>query len=498
MATFRIAAQMIAYQTVEAIEILAHVRRAGCNIYPRRRSKPEHRLRPVQYGQQALQRFRIESPTHFDPAPAPQLNNQNTFAPSAAVGIPRRGRNHFNGKQRSGSRLRPALHASAIFIQRPYSQAPLLAKRRPQQSARFKLRNQRIDPSPAPPSPHHSRFTHNSSAPLNAAQEQGALLRRLLLNERRRRAVKLREAGLSVRETARQCELSMHTVVTAHKAYRRGGWAQVKICRSGRPPGSGRQLSADQEQKIQCLIADRMPGQLKLAYALWTRQAVSELIEAIYGVRLTVRNTGKYLKRWGFTPQRPLKKAYEQSPAAKAKTEGAEIQWGDETGLRSDDVRGRGYAPKGQTPVVLANANREKLSVISTVTNKGQMRWKVFSGALNAKVLTGFLERLARQQEKKIFLILDNLRVHHSKPVKKWLAEHAEKIEVFYLPSYSPELNPDELLNANLKQRVTKTVPAKNKIALTRTAIGALRSIQKQPQRVESYFQQKNVCYAAA
>ena len=211
-------------------------------------------------------------------------------------------------------------------------------------------------------------------------------------------------------------------------------------------------------------------------------------------------------------PQRPLKKAYEQSSAAvskwvheqylkiaaQAKQEGAEIQWGDETGLRFDDVRGRGYAPKGKTPVVLAHANRSKLSVISTVTNKGQMRWKVFSGALNAKILIGFMKRLVHGREKRVFLILDNLRVHHSKAVKKWLAENEEKIQVFYLPSYSPELNPDELLNADLKQRVTKAVPARNKLALTRTAIGALRSIQKQPARVESYFEQENVSYAAA
>ena len=142
---------------------------------------------------------------------------------------------------------------------------------------------------------------------------------------------------------------------------------------------------------------------MKLAYALWTRRAVSEVIEAVYGVRLAVRNMGKYLKRWGFTSQRPLKKAYEQSPAAVArwmheeypeiakatKKEGAEIHWGDETGLRSVGVHGRGYAPKGKTPVVLTNANQSKLSVISTVTNKGQMRWKVFSGGLNAKVLIG-------------------------------------------------------------------------------------------------------------
>jgi len=154
-----------------------------------------------------------------------------------------------------------------------------------------------------------------------------------------------------------------------------------------------------------------------MGYALWTRQAVGELIEARYGIRLKVRNVGKYLKRWGYTPQKPLKKAYEQSPAAvgrwlnedypiiaaRAKQEGAEIQWGDESGLRSDDVRGRGYTPKGQTPVLRVNVRREGLSVISTVTNKGQMRWRVFSGALNAKILIGFLQRLTRPQQRKIF-----------------------------------------------------------------------------------------------
>lgn len=211
-----------------------------------------------------------------------------------------------------------------------------------------------------------------------------------------------------MREVALQCELSTHTVVEAHKAFRHDGWRAVNIHRAGRPVGSGRILTPEQEDKIQRLIQDRTPDQLKLSYALWTRQAVSELIEALYGVRLTVRNMGKYLKRWGFTPQRPLKKAYEQNPIAvekwvneeypkiaeAAKREGAEIQWGNETSLRSDDVRGRGYAPKRKTPVVLANANRSKLSVILTVTNKGEMRWEIFSGALDAKILIGFLKRL--------------------------------------------------------------------------------------------------------
>ena len=331
------------------------------------------------------------------------------------------------------------------------------------------------------------------------------------LNERRRRAVKLRLAGVSIRDVARQCELSTNTVMRAHRAYEQGGWAAVKVKRGHRPKGSGRLLSPQEEQEVQWLIQDRTPDQLKMNYALWTRQAVSELIEVRTGVRLQVRTVGKYLKRWGYTPQKPLKKAYEQSPVAvgkwlqetypaiakRAKTEGAEIHWGDETGLRSDDVRGRGYAPRGQTPVLRINSRREGLSVVSTVTNKGEMRWKVFSGALNARILIGFLNRLVRRRKDKIFLLLDNLRVHHSKLVKHWLARNADRIEVFYLPSYSPELNPDELLNADLKQRVTTAAPARTAKALTRTAITSLRSIQKQPARIQSYFKHKDVNYAA-
>lgn len=341
---------------------------------------------------------------------------------------------------------------------------------------------------------------------------EGHRLPRAVLNECRRRAVKLRLSGATIVETAAQCELGRSAIIRTMQAYERGGWKAVAVSIAGRPPGSGRLLTAEQERKIQQLIQDRTPDQLKLAYALWTRQAVSELVEATFGVRLTVRNMGKYLRRWGFTPQRPLKKAYEQSPeavrkwvnheypriAAQARREGAEIQWGDETGLRSDDVRGRGYAPKGKMPVVLANVNRSRLSVISAVTNKGQMRWKVFSGALNAKILTGFMKRLVHGRQKRVFLILDNLRVHHSKAVKAWIEKNQTRIAVFYLPSYSPDLDPDEMLNADLKQYVTKAAPTRNKIDLTRTAIGALRSIQKQPGRVESYFGQKDLAYAAS
>ena len=244
---------------------------------------------------------------------------------------------------------------------------------------------------------------------------------------------------------------------------------------------------------------------------LWTRSAVGELIEQCFGITLSVRGVGVYLKRWGFTPQKPMKKAYEQSPAAvkkwleqdypaiaaRAKNEGADLHWGDASGLRSDDVRGRGYAPVGQTPVVRVNNNRHGLSVISTVTNKGQMRWKIFEGALNTDILPDFLKRLIRGADRKIFLILDNLRVHHSKPVKAWLAANRERIEVFYLPSYSPELNPDEMANADLKQAVTKLARARTKLQLVKVTARHLRSVQRQPERIRKCLEHEPIRYAA-
>lgn len=331
------------------------------------------------------------------------------------------------------------------------------------------------------------------------------------LNERRRRAVKMRLQGVSLKETAAQCEMSRTTVIAALRAYEAGGWKAVDIERPGRPSGTGRTLTAEQEREVQRLIRDRTPDQLKMVYALWSRQAVAELIRERYGIELAVRTMGLYLERWGFTPQKPMKKAYEQSPAAVkkwheeqypviaacAKVEGAEIHWGDETGLRSDDVRGRSYAPQGQTPVVRVNNKRHGLSVISTVTNKGTMRWKIFDGALNSDILIDFMKRLVRDAGRKVYLILDNLRVHHSKPVKAWLAEHKHEIEVFYLPSYSPELNPDEMANADLKQAVTKLAPARTKLQLVKATSKHLRSVQRQPERIKRYFEHEPVRYAA-
>ena len=330
-------------------------------------------------------------------------------------------------------------------------------------------------------------------------------------HERRVQVIRLRNAGHTYDEIAAQTGLSRTGVFDICKRHEAGGAKALRDAPGGRKLGQGRRLDEAQETAVRKMIVDKSPDQLKMPYALWSRIAVGELIEQLFGIRLPVRTMGLYLARWGFTPQKPIKKAYEQSPAAvkkwlqedypviaaNAKAEGAEIHWGDETGLRSDDVRGRSYAPKGETPVVRVNSKRHGLSVISTVTNKGQMRWKAFDGALNSDILIDFLRRLIKDARRKIYLILDNLRVHNSKPVKAWLAEHKQEIEVFYLPSYSPELNPNEMANADLKHAVTKLAPARTKLQLVKATTSHLRSVQRKPARIKSYFEHAPVRYAA-
>ena len=280
----------------------------------------------------------------------------------------------------------------------------------------------------------------------------------------------------------------------------------------GRRSGEDRVLTPAQEEALQRTICDKRPEQLKMDFALWSRAAVMQLIEREFGIKLHVRSVGKYLARWGFTPQKPIKRAYEQSPAAvqdwldnrypdiaqRARQEGAEVHWGDETALVNTDVRGRSFAPKGKTPVAMAvGGTRQKLSMIASVTNQGKARWMIIDGAFNHEKLIEFFESLVKDAGKKIFLILDNLGVHHCKPVKAWLAENKDKMEVFYLPSYSPELNPEERLNADLKHVIRAKVPVRTKPKLLAAAVDHMNTIANSPERVKAYFRDAFVKYAA-
>lgn len=346
----------------------------------------------------------------------------------------------------------------------------------------------------------------------NMDKEDGRKLSRQAQHERRKLAVRLHRQGRSFKDVAAALSMSENTVRSAVKLAQAEGIKALAPKPTGRSVGDKRRLTAQQELHIQRQICKHRPEQLQLSFALWTRAAVTQLVEQEFGITLPVRTTGEYLKRWGFTPQRPITRAYEQRPEAvkawldqqypqiaqRAKDEDAEIHWGDETAVVNTDVRGRGYQPKAQTPVAyVAGGTRHKLSMISTVTNQGKARWMIVDEAFNSDKLIEFLEALIKDAPKKVFLILDNLRVHHSKPVKAWLAEHQTQIEVFYLPSYSPELNPDERLNADLKYALGSRVQLRTKDKLKAATKGHMDMLDKHPERVRSYFQDPRVRYAA-
>ena len=195
------------------------------------------------------------------------------------------------------------------------------------------------------------------------------------------------------------------------------------------------------------------------------------------------------MRRW-------LRRGY-PAIAARAKAEGGIVFRGDGTGLRSDDVRGRSYAPRGRTPEVRVNHRRADLGLISAVTNKGELRWMVLDGAITAPDLIRFLTRLVRDAGRKVFPILDRLPVHRSAKVRDWLTGREADIAVFHLPGYSPELNPDEGVNGDLKGAVTRRAPARTKARLRRAVVGHMRSLSKRPDRVRSFFGHRTFRYAA-
>jgi len=328
----------------------------------------------------------------------------------------------------------------------------------------------------------------------------------------RRRVVAALNAGMKQIEAVRVFGVSRAALNNWLRAWREGGEAALAARRRGRPPGQSR-LAPWQAATVVNLITDRTPDQLKLPFVLWTREAVAGLVRERFGIAISVWTAGRYLKGWGFTPQKPVRRAWERDSAAvrrwlkaqyprirrEAKREGAEIHWGDEMGLRSDHQAGRSYSPRGKTPVIEGTGQRFGCNVISTVTNRGTLRFMVFKRRFTAKVFIGFLERLVRSAQGKVCLIVDGHPVHKSKAVGRWLEEpkHRAKIRMFILPAYSPDLNPDEFLNHDVKQNAVGRRRARDREALIANVRGYLRSTQKRPDIVRNYFRAPSVRYAA-
>jgi len=326
----------------------------------------------------------------------------------------------------------------------------------------------------------------------------------------RRRAVHVVTQGKSQTEVAKIFHVSRSAVAEWMRLYRQGGDRALAARKRGRP----KQIRLKPWQSAQTVrtIKDRCPDQIKLPFALWTRDAVAQLINERFNVKISRWTAGRYLKRWGFTPQKPARRAFEQNPElvqrwldteypdirAAAKQEGAEIQWGDEMGVRSDHQSGRTWGKKGKTPIVMSTGQRFGCNMISTITNRGKLRFMIFHQRFNADVFLTFLRRLIRSVDHKIYLIVDNLSVHKAGKVKKWLERHKEQIQIFYLPPYSPDLTPDELLNNDVKNNASGRQRPRTRDEMTKNLRSYLHSTQKYPLIVKNYFKSEKVAYAAA
>jgi len=287
--------------------------------------------------------------------------------------------------------------------------------------------------------------------------------------ELRKQIVRLKQSGRPTVEIVEITGLRSQSINRIWRSFQAGGQEAIRMRPQGRRVGEKRRLTLEQEMRLQRLMVDKTPEQLRFKFALWTRRAVKEVIFRDFRVDVPLRTISHYLKRWGFTVQKPTVRAYEQNPKAvsqwltetypsiqrQAKEEGGEIHWGDETGVEASDYARSGYAPKGRTPVVYTagNSKKTRVNMISSITNQGQVRFMLYEDKMTSEVFLKFLYRLVKDAKKKVFLIVDNLRVHHSRAVSDWLSkeENRSRLELFFLPSYSPELNPDERLNSDLK-----------------------------------------------
>ena len=258
-------------------------------------------------------------------------------------------------------------------------------------------------------------------------------------------------------------------------------------------------------------VSQKTPDELGLDYALWNSKIIQEYVEKKYGIRYHRRSIRKIMTRLGFTAQKPMKMAQQRNPKkvkawletaypkikVKAMQEGARIYWGDEMGIQTTDNRARTYGLKGKTPIIKKNISRIKCNMLAIISPQGFMNWTVFKENFDSDKFITFLARIIRQIDQKIFLILDNHPVHKSRKVQDYVEKHKEKLELFFLPPYCPDLNPQELVNQDVKSNATTFRLIKNMHNLTYSLRLYLKRIQLNPSKIRNFFLKKEVRYAA-
>lgn len=328
------------------------------------------------------------------------------------------------------------------------------------------------------------------------------------LEEIRIRAVQQVQNGESPEVVIRALGFSSRCIYLWLAAYRSGGWDALK---AGKISGRPKKISGPQMKWVYDTVTTKNPLQLKFAFALWTRPLIRTAILRKFGIKLSLASIGRLLAQLGLSCQRPLAKAIEKNPSLveawlkkefpaiqkRARTERAEIYFGDESGVRSDFHSGTTWAKKGQTPVVQHIGRRFSLNMISAVSNKGAMRFMVTKQRISSLLFIEFLKRLMTAQKRKIFLIVDGHPSHKARAVKAYIETLKGKLELFFLPPYSPELNPDEYVWNDVKNNGVGRSAIVTPNDLKRAVIGRLRHIQKRPEKVRSFFQSKTTAYAA-
>ncbi|PNE39920.1 IS630 family transposase [Streptomyces noursei] len=338
-------------------------------------------------------------------------------------------------------------------------------------------------------------------------ENDGRKLGRKTLEELRIRTVRrILEEEVRPDEAAETLGLARSTVYGWLTAYRTGGWDALK---ERKAPGAVPKLSVEQQRALFKLVAGRDPRQLEFDFALWTRERVRELIRREFGVKMHVTAVGRLLRRLGLTPQRPLWRAWQQDPArverwkreefpalkAEAKKAGASIWFADEAGIRSDFHAGTTWAPAGQTPVVKTTGRRASVNMISAVTGKGALRFMVVEGGVNAGVFLTFVRRLVADTDRPVFLVMDNHSIHRSKQLRQFAEQSEGRLRLFYLPPYSPELNPDEWVWKNVKHDRIATAGLDDHNDLKGKALSALHRLQKLPDVVQGFFHAPDLTY---
>lgn len=331
--------------------------------------------------------------------------------------------------------------------------------------------------------------------------------------EKRNIAIKLLKKNLPIKEIADIVGVHPSRIYDWRSKYNKNGKSGISIGQRGRKVGANKSLSVKQEEQIIRQLIDTNPEQLKFKFALWTREAVQYLIKYELDIDMPISTVGHYLKKWQFTSKKPIKRAYERKDVATkqwlevtypqikkdAKNENADIWWADETACVSLPTNLKGYAPIGSKnkPILTHKAQKFKINMISAITNTGKTMFSLYDESINIDRFIDFLQKVVDSSDKKVYMIVDNLRVHHAKLVKAWEEENSKYIKLFYLPPYSPEFNPDEYLNQDYKRNANKNNIPFTKVQLRKNTEIYMNNLVQDTKKVANFFKHSSITYAA-